>query len=278
MLAQIAADPQNPLPLRIDAVGGLTKLAGPGAGDALIQILADDTPAGRTGAGRAARGRRAQDRVRASRRHATAGQRRGRNPCPGDPNPRSNPRRGGGRRDRPRAGRCRSRGAQGRGPHGWPIGVARRPRPAHGTGRRSRKFATKRFWHWRQCPTAGRCAIYFDGLLHKNPTVRAASRAAMAALRDSVGRDIIESPSARRTARDVFRVELQPIFNAPQPITTWHVVGTWPRNDPPTVRSGHRSPIWPNRSSSPACRLRGTRSPPVGRRRSSLNGELRRTN
>ena len=43
-LAQIAEDPKNPLPLRIAALGGLTKLAGPGTAGALIKILADDSP------------------------------------------------------------------------------------------------------------------------------------------------------------------------------------------------------------------------------------------
>ena len=43
MLAQIAADPKSPLPLRIAAAGGLTQLAGPGSGDALTKILTEDS-------------------------------------------------------------------------------------------------------------------------------------------------------------------------------------------------------------------------------------------
>jgi putative heme-binding domain-containing protein len=74
--------------------------------------------------------------------------------------------------------------------------------------------------------------IYLDGLLHKNPTVRVGARAALTALRGSIGRDIVDRYK-RGELPVAVRAELQPIFNAPKPITTWHIAGPWPRNDPP---------------------------------------------
>jgi putative membrane-bound dehydrogenase-like protein len=74
--------------------------------------------------------------------------------------------------------------------------------------------------------------VYLDGLIHKSPSVRIASRKAMMELRHSVGPDVIDRYQ-RGELPGTLRSELQPIFDAPQPITTWHVVGPWSKSDPP---------------------------------------------
>ena len=79
-------------------------------------------------------------------------------------------------------------------------------------------------------------AIYLQGVVEKNQSLREASLKALIALRSEIVPDIIELHK-RNELSPAVRAELQTVFSSPEPIMRWQVVGAWtkparPKFDP----------------------------------------------
>lgn len=75
-------------------------------------------------------------------------------------------------------------------------------------------------------------APYLDGLTGKNPELRVACRLVLMKLRDEIAPDVIRLHERNELPAPA-RVELQSVFSAPAPITTWRIAGAWPKDQRP---------------------------------------------
>jgi putative membrane-bound dehydrogenase-like protein len=78
--------------------------------------------------------------------------------------------------------------------------------------------------------------VYLRGLADRSPDLRKASASAIVSIRDKA-EPVLEQLSTRRELAPAALPELRKIYNQLQPVEGWHVMGPFPFNDRPPVRT-----------------------------------------
>ena len=113
--------------------------------------------------------------------------------------------------------------------------------------------------------------VYLRGLADKSQDLRKASSAAIAAIRDAGRARSSTSSPPGRSSPPAALPELRKIFSSIQPVKDWHVVGPFPFDDRPPVRSNKPVDLTATvaRPRRDAARLEGDRRPSASTARST---------
>lgn len=84
-----------------------------------------------------------------------------------------------------------------------------------------------------QIPDRRAMQVYLKGLVSKNQPLRDASREALAAIRASIEKDVLDL-QARNELSAELRSALQPVFSKPAPIRSFTAAGPWPADQRPS--------------------------------------------